>query len=221
MCAHLRPLAGGQGVPPHILDSVGADRQVRMQITLLFFHAHSWHNWHINLLAVHIDTSCSLFTDRAIFWILFGLSTSIYMLYGILTLTLVTGSITPYTRTILSNSVDHEYQAKMFSGFSAMESISSLVSPLFSVGYAITVGSWDTCMFYLMSAINLISLSLILYVIYTPELCMNVSDHAFGIFGEHRLLECEKLDEDRKKALGDELMRKNIGAEMTEMQVSL
>jgi hypothetical protein len=55
-------------------------------------------------------------------------------------------------------------QAQMFSGLSAVESIGTLLSPLFSLGYSLTVGTYGEAMFLVMSLLTGISALIFLYI---------------------------------------------------------
>lgn len=75
-------------------------------------------------------------------------------MFAILPINVLTGLVIPYTRALLSNSVLPETQAQMFAGLSGIESIGTLMSPLFSLGYSVTVGTYGEAMFLLMSALT-------------------------------------------------------------------
>lgn len=55
-------------------------------------------------------------------------------IFGILPLLLFVGPLPPYTRTVMSNSVPAQNQAQIFSAFSAIEGISTLIAPIYSAG---------------------------------------------------------------------------------------
>jgi MFS family permease len=57
-------------------------------------------------------------------------------LYLIIPLLFFVGPVGPYTRTILSNTVKAEEQAKIFSAFSAIEGLGALVGPMYNVIYS-------------------------------------------------------------------------------------
>jgi hypothetical protein len=89
--------------------------------------------------------------------------------FAILPINLLTGLVIPYTRALLSNSVLPETQAQMFAGLSAIESIGTLMSPLFSLGYSLTVSEYGEAMFLVMSALTASS-ALIMFHIRTHQL---------------------------------------------------
>lgn len=106
-----------------------------------------------------------------VWWALLGLSVSTNMVFLLLVFMLFIGPVTPYTRTILSNGVPHELQARIFAGFSALESIGSLVSPLLTVGYSICVSvNYAGMIFEVMALLTMVAFLLVSYIIYTPEL---------------------------------------------------
>lgn len=70
----------------------------------------------------------------------------------------------PYTRALLSNSVLPESQAQMFAGLSGIESIGTLLSPLFSLGYSLTVGAYGEGMFLVMSALTGVSALIMFHI---------------------------------------------------------
>lgn len=70
---------------------------------------------------------------RLVHYCLFGLIRESMYLYCIIPLLFFVGPVGPYTRTILSNTVKVEEQAKIFSAFSAIEGLGALVGPMYNV----------------------------------------------------------------------------------------
>ena len=112
------------------------------------------------------------------------------------------GLVAPYSRTILSNSVPLRMQAEIFAGFSAIESIATLVSPVFTFGYSVTTSGegqlilcqlvvqmndyillcmkhtagFPQAMFVLMAIVTSISLGIVTYVQFSEDLSRNLPD---------------------------------------------
>lgn len=110
--------------------------------------------------AIYLSLFSSVLIFRTIFfrslhWFALGaLATSTATVFAILPINLLTGLVIPYTRALLSNSVLPEAQAQMFAGLSGIESIGTLMSPLFSLGYSLTVSTYGEAMFLIMSALT-------------------------------------------------------------------
>ena len=92
------------------------------------------------------------------------LANSTVIVFAILPMNLLSGLIIPYTRAILSNSVEAKQQAQMFAGLSGIESIGTLLSPLFSLGYSLTVGSFSEAMMVVMSILTAGAAMIMIYV---------------------------------------------------------
>lgn len=84
--------------------------------------------------------------------------------FAILPINFLTGLVIPYTRALLSNSVLPAAQAEMFAGLSGIESIGTLMSPLFSLGYSFTVSTYGESMFLVMSALTGVSALIMLHI---------------------------------------------------------
>ena len=84
--------------------------------------------------------------------------------FAILPINFLTGLVIPYTRALLSNNVLPEAQAQMFAGLAGIESIGTLLSPLFSLGYSFTVKTYDEAMFLVMSSLTAVSALIILSI---------------------------------------------------------
>jgi hypothetical protein len=69
----------------------------------------------------------------------FALSNSTAAYFSILPLLLLGAAITPRSRTFVSNSVSAQWQAACMSGFSALQSCASFLTPLISLSYSYTV----------------------------------------------------------------------------------
>jgi MFS family permease len=121
------------------------------------------------------------------------MATSESFVFSILVFNLFSGSITPYTRTLVSNSVNQSLQAQVFSGFSAFESIASLLGPLFGIGYSLSVGMIDGLVYFVMSSFAFAAALIIVYVIMDSELRRNIPDHAHNLDSVNREGEIEGL----------------------------
>jgi len=112
---------------------------------------------------------------RCLYFVLFGLAQTPWQVYVLLPLLLLTGPIAPYTRTILSNSVGVEEQAKIFSAFSAVEVLGSLVAPLFSSLFGaflrLSVG-W--AIFEVFALLSLVALCILVYMNGSPDITQNL-----------------------------------------------
>ena len=107
---------------------------------------------------------------RTIFWSLMGFANSIYFLYIALPFLLLTGAISPYTRSVISNSINKDDQAKSFTAFSTLQNLPALIIPLLNICYTISVKnnlSW--IVYQIMSFLVGISFMTTLYTINTPE----------------------------------------------------
>lgn len=93
-----------------------------------------------------------------------ALANSTTTVFAILPILSLTGLVIPYTRALLSNSVLPDMQAQMFAGLSGIESIGTLLSPLFSLGYSLTVGTFGGAMFFVMSGLTGLSALIIFYI---------------------------------------------------------
>lgn len=118
---------------------------------------------------------------RFLFFLGVALSPTSESLFAMIALLAVAGPATPYTRTILSNSVLSSEQAKIFAAFSSVESISTLLSPAMIVLYSITAGNGMPALtFYVMALLMLFSMSALAFIQMTPELRHNVPDEAIS-----------------------------------------
>ena len=111
-----------------------------------------------------------------------ALAYSTATVFAILPINFLTGLVIPYTRALLSNSVLPETQAQMFAGLSGIESIGTLMSPLFSLGYSLTVSSYGEAMFLVMSALTGVS-ALIIFHIRTRKLIQSEHYSDCGLDG--------------------------------------
>ena len=107
---------------------------------------------------------------RIVFWSFIGFSNSVELIYIALPFLVLTGSISPYTRTIISNNMVYEEQTKIFAAFSTLQNFPTVMIPLLDICYSISVTnnlSW--VVYQLMSFLVCISLIATLYSINTPE----------------------------------------------------
>ena len=116
---------------------------------------------------------------RAIHWCLFGLVKDTVGIFVLLPLLFFVGPLAPYTRTIMSNSVAASEQAKIFSAFSALEGICSLLSPLYSAAYSLFVqADMPGMVFETMAVASVVALCIATYVRMTPSLAQHLpEDH--------------------------------------------
>eukprot|EP01041_Mallomonas_annulata_P010640 gene10640-22207_t len=117
------------------------------------------------------------FLARTIYWFLFGnmhFSSSGYEIFLLLPLLGICGPVSPRMRSILSNSVPNSYQARIFSAFSAVESIGSILSHVFNIGYSHTVHSNPSLMFSIFSILGVIASIILLYIRLDPNIYSNL-----------------------------------------------
>eukprot|EP00661_Eupelagonemidae_sp_cell13_P005501 gene5501-772_t len=106
-----------------------------------------------------------------------GLAPSTAFVFAMVTFLAVAGPATPYTRTILSNTVLPHEQAQVFAAFSALESLSTLLSPLMIVLYSICARNGIPALpFFVMSSFLVISNLILFYIRWTPALRHNLPD---------------------------------------------
>lgn len=119
---------------------------------------------------------------RFVYFVLFGLMETPLEVYAILPLLLLTGPIVPYTRTILSNSVSSDEQAKIFSAFSAIEVLGALLGPLFSTLFgALLRLSVGWLIFEVFALISLLALCILTYMNSTPDIKQNLPFEEGGL----------------------------------------
>ena len=107
---------------------------------------------------------------RAIFWSLVGFASSIETLYIAIPFLIFTGSISPYTRTIISNNVNQDNQAKSFTAFSTLQNLSMLMVPLLNICYSISVkNNLSGLVYQIMAGLVFISFMILLYILNIPE----------------------------------------------------
>jgi hypothetical protein len=98
-------------------------------------------------------------------------------IFLLLPLLFFVGPMAPYTRTIMSNTVGPSEQARIFSAFSALEGISSLLAPLYSAGYTLFVQAGAPWLiFEVMAAATLVGLCIVTYVRATPSLSKHMPE---------------------------------------------
>ena len=112
---------------------------------------------------------------RAVFTASLGLVQSSLGVVLVTTLTVFTGPIMPYTKTVLSNTVTPLAQAQVFSAVSAIEGLSGLSGPVFD---AILVGllkvnlAW--LIFEIAAFVVLVAFFMIYYIRSTPAMAQNL-----------------------------------------------
>lgn len=107
---------------------------------------------------------------RILFWLLIGFSNSVNVIYYALPFLLLTGSISPYTRAIISNNIVYEEQTKILSAFSTLQNFPTAMIPLLDICYSVSVTNNLSWIVYLsMSFLLCISFITTLYSINTPE----------------------------------------------------
>jgi hypothetical protein len=98
-------------------------------------------------------------------------------IFLLLPLLFFVGPMAPYTRTIMSNTVTPAEQARIFSAFSALEGLSSLLAPLYSAGYTLFVQAGAPWLiFEVMAAATLVGLGIVTYVRVTPRLSKHMPE---------------------------------------------
>jgi hypothetical protein len=143
--------------------------------------------WCVCVCVACLSVSCSSFHWFAVAVLAYNTTT----VFAILPINFLTGLVIPYTRALLSNSVPPDEQAQMFAGLSGIESIGTLLSPLFSLGYSLTVSSYGEAMFLLMSALTGCS-ALILFHIRTQKL---ISSEQYGSSASSSFSESDDMKE--------------------------
>ena len=126
---------------------------------------------------------------RTIFWSLMGFANSVNFLYVVLPFLLLTGAISPYTRSIISDNINKDDQAKTFTAFSTLQNLPALIIPLLNICYTVSVNnnlSW--IVYQIMSFLVCVSFMMTLYTINTPEFKI------MSFKNNNRLLE-NKVDE--------------------------
>jgi MFS family permease len=126
---------------------------------------------------------------RTIFWSLMGFANSVNFLYVTVPFLLLTGAISPYTRSVICNNINKDDQAKSFTAFSTLQNLPALIIPLLNVCYTVSVKnnlSW--IVYQIMSFLVGVSFMTTLYVINTPEFKI------MSFRSNNRLLE-NKVDE--------------------------
>ena len=112
---------------------------------------------------------------RAVFFTMLGLVTNTTTVFLLLILLLPAGPIAPYTRTMLSNSVPPHMQSSIFSAFSAIEGICTLMTPIFLAGYSGAVqAGLDWSVFVAMGCLCTISVVIIGYIRMNREYACNI-----------------------------------------------
>lgn len=121
------------------------------------------------------------YLSRVYFVGLFPLVTDIKSLYALTALLILSGPPTPRTRSVISNSVPQRQQTKALSAFSAIQALSLMVSPVFTAGYAASIDFYPGLMFFCLSGICIISSSLIIFVLCSPNIRKQLPGHELYI----------------------------------------
>ena len=107
---------------------------------------------------------------RIIFWSLVGFADSIQSIYIAIPFLIFTGVISPYTRTLISNNVNQDNQAKSFTAFSTLQNLSMLMVPLLNICYSISVkNNLSGLVYQIMAGLVFISFMIVLYILHIPE----------------------------------------------------
>ena len=99
--------------------------------------------------------------------------TSTTGIFCLLPLLLLVGPLSPYIRTVVSNSVPPADQARAFAAYSALEGMSSLAGPVYSAVYVLLVqrgAAW--VIFELMAGAVVVALGIVAYVRLVPALAV-------------------------------------------------
>lgn len=119
---------------------------------------------------------------RCLFFLGVGVSPSTFFVFIMLAVLFAAGPATPYTRTILSSTVSFSEQAKIFAAFSAVESLSTLFSPLITLLYSYSAQEGMPALVFFVMALLLLGALLILgYVQITPDLKHNLPEEGKGV----------------------------------------
>jgi len=132
---------------------------------------------------------------RTIFWSLMGFANSVNFLYVTVPFLLLTGAISPYTRSVISNNINKDDQAKSFTAFSTLQNLPALIIPLLNVCYTVSVKnnlSW--IVYQIMSFLVGVSFMTTLYVINTPEFKI-MSFKSNNRLLENKVDEIDEIDE--------------------------
>jgi len=100
---------------------------------------------------------------RTAHFALFAVAETDALYFGILPLLLLAACITPRSRTFVSNSVPPTMQAAAMSGFSALQSCASFLTPLISLAYSYTVYYYAGTIYLCFAALCLGGGSLVLW----------------------------------------------------------
>jgi MFS family permease len=106
---------------------------------------------------------------RALYFACFGFVDTKMHLFAVTPVILLAATVTPRTRTLISNSVPHEIQSQVMSGFAALQSASTFISPLICYVYSVIVFQCASCIYYLFGLIVLVASLMILYLIINKE----------------------------------------------------
>lgn len=105
--------------------------------------------------------------------------------FALLPLLLFVGPLSPFMRTILSNSVPPEQQAQIFAAFSALQGIAGLAGPIYSASYSLLVEAHNAwVIFELMAVAALAALIIVTYVRNVPHLAKHLPElpeHGAGV----------------------------------------
>jgi MFS family permease len=104
---------------------------------------------------------------RSLHFYLFTTMTSTKGIYCLVTLLMLAACIVPRSRTLVSNSVAGHMQAKIMSGFTAIQSTGTFMIPIVSLGYSYTVYIDINIMYYVFSVLCACSAGLLAWVVFS------------------------------------------------------
>lgn len=106
------------------------------------------------------------YMTRSLHFYLFTTMNSTKGIYCLVILLMLAACIVPRSRTIVSNSVAGHMQAKIMSGFTAIQSTGTFMIPIVSLGYSYTVYIDINIMYYVFSVLCACSAGLLAFVVF-------------------------------------------------------
>jgi len=110
------------------------------------------------------------YVTRVLFYALFPFQSSLNSIFLWTILILLTGSTTPRSRSLIANSVSNTHQATALSAFSAGQSFSLLLSPIFDAIYSATIDVYAGTIYFVFALFCLVAACFILYILFNPAL---------------------------------------------------
>lgn len=149
-------------------------------------------------------------------------------IFALLPLLLFVGPLAPFIRTIMSNSVPTAQQAQIFSAFSALEGIASLLGPLYSAAYTLLVQEDCAWMiFEIMGTASAVALLIVVYVRSNERLARHLpedkdGDHGHGVLetGEGECDEDVFAFSDRPRSPDENVFDEDVGLIEGELRVA-